>query len=41
VELACFAISCGVEKVDFTEPEGRPVEQGKSGRRLSPETAGG
>jgi transcriptional regulator with XRE-family HTH domain len=41
VELACFAISCGVEKVDFTEPEGRPVQQGKSGRRLSPETAGG
>tara|TARA_B100001939_G_scaffold178000_1_gene153378 strand:- start:718 stop:990 length:273 start_codon:yes stop_codon:yes gene_type:complete len=25
VSLACFAISCGVEDVDFTEPKGKPV----------------
>lgn len=26
VALACFAISCGVEDVDFTKPEGRPAK---------------
>lgn len=25
VTLACFAISCGVEEVEFTRPEGRPA----------------
>lgn len=25
VELACFAIACGVEEVDYTVPEGRPA----------------
>ena len=25
VSLACFAISCGIEDVDFTEPKGRAV----------------
>ncbi|MEC8642897.1 MAG: helix-turn-helix transcriptional regulator [Pseudomonadota bacterium] len=25
VALACFAISCGVEDVDYTEPEGRAI----------------
>ena len=25
VALACFAISCGVEDVDYSEPEGRPI----------------
>jgi transcriptional regulator with XRE-family HTH domain len=25
VALACFAISCGVEDVDYSEPEGRAV----------------
>lgn len=25
VSLACFAISCGIECVDFTQPKGQPV----------------
>lgn len=25
VALACFAISCGVEDVDYSEPEGRAI----------------
>ena len=28
VALACFAISCGVEDVDYTEPEGRAIKRG-------------
>lgn len=25
ISLACFAISCGIEDVDFTEPKGKPA----------------
>jgi len=25
ISLACFAISCGIEDVDFVEPKGRPI----------------
>ena len=37
VELACFAISCGVEDVDFTEPEGRAVDSPPLKRMLKAE----
>lgn len=36
VELACFAISCGVEEVDYTKPEGRAVDRSAKKRNLSP-----
>lgn len=38
VELACFAISCGVENVDYTEPEGRPVDSPPLKRMPKPKT---
>ena len=41
VELASFAISCGVEEIDFSEPEGRAVEKKGAGLRLSPQRARG
>jgi len=40
VELACFAISCGIEEVDYTEPEGRPVERHAAKRALAPKGGG-
>ena len=36
VALACFAISHGVEDVDFTEPEGRAIRQGVRHDPLTP-----
>ena len=36
VELACYAISCGVEEVDFSDPQGRPVERHAPNPLLSP-----
>jgi transcriptional regulator with XRE-family HTH domain len=39
VELACFVISCGVEEVDYAEPEGRAVDRTATKRILSPKAA--
>ena len=36
VALACFAISCGGEDVDYAEPEGRAIRQGDQHDLLTP-----
>ena len=36
VALACFAISCGVEDVDYTEPKGHGIGQGDQPDLLTP-----
>ena len=36
VALACFAISCGVEDVDYAEPEGRAIRHGDQRDLLTP-----
>ena len=38
VALACFAISCGVEDVDYAEPEGRAITRDARHRQLTRET---
>ena len=38
VALACFAISCGVEDVDYTEPEGRAIRRDEPHRQLTRQT---
>ncbi len=38
VALACFAISCGVEDVDYTEPEGRAIRRDEPYRQLTRQT---
>ena len=35
VALACFAISCGVEDVDYAEPEGRAITRDARHRQLT------
>lgn len=34
VALACFAISCGVEDVDYSDPEGRALRPGDKRQKL-------
>ena len=36
VALACFAISCGVEDVDYTEPKGRAIGHADQPYLLTP-----
>jgi transcriptional regulator with XRE-family HTH domain len=36
VALACFAISCGVEDVDYAEPEGRAIRRADRRDPLNP-----
>ena len=36
VALACFAISCGVEDVDYAKPEGRAIWTGDRRDLLTP-----
>lgn len=36
VALACFAISCGVEDVDYTEPKGRAIGHADQPDLLTP-----
>ena len=38
VALACFAISCGVEDVDYAEAEGRAIRRDARHRQLTRET---
>ena len=38
VALACFAISCGVEDVDYTKAEGRSITNGARRDLLTPKT---
>jgi len=35
VALACFAISCGVEDVDYSTPEGQPATRPNALRNLA------
>jgi len=37
VALACFAISCGVEDVHYTEPKGRAIGQADQPDLLTPQ----
>jgi len=36
VSLACFAISCGIEDVDFSQPKGQPVLKDKGFFKINP-----
>ena len=36
VSLACFAISCGIEDVDFSQPKGQPVLKDKGFFEINP-----